>query len=178
MGRSINTFRVWLLRFLIGIAGGCFFNAHALDLGQAAPPFSVKTLTGTTYTNENSLGKVVLIHFWASWCEPCQKEMSILAQYEKKHADQGVVVLMVDTDSSEDIPKALSQLKQYDLTGALKQETSFTGYGRIWKIPLTFVVDKKGILRQDAWDGEDDHGITAEILEKEITPLLLQTQKE
>lgn len=177
MGLPANTIKVKFLQFLAGLVGGCYLNAYALDIGQVAPPFSIKTVTGATYTNENLLGRVVLIHFWASWCEPCQKEMPILAQYEKKHANQGFLLLMIDTDSSEDIPKALAQLKQYDLTGALKQEVSFTGYGRIWKVPLSFVVDQKGVLRQDAWDGENDHGLTEDILEKEITPLLLQNHK-
>ena len=178
MGQPMNTLKAWLLWLLMVVMCLSFWDAQALDVGQAAPPFSVKTVTGITYTNENLIGKVVLIHFWASWCEPCQKEMPVLAQYEQKHAKQGLAVLMIDMDSAEDIPKALAQLKQYGLTGALKQEVSFTGYGRVWKMPLSFVVDKKGILRQDAWDGENDHGLTEETLEKEITPLLLQNHQE
>jgi hypothetical protein len=52
----------------------------------------------------------------------------------------------------------------------MEQDTKAKGYGRIWRIPLTFVVDKKGILRRNAWF--DDGNINEAILEKNITPLL------
>ena len=52
----------------------------------------------------------------------------------------------------------------------LAHDADMKGYGRIWRLPLTFVVDRKGILRMDQWYG--DPGLDAQLLEQTVTPLL------
>jgi hypothetical protein len=49
-------------------------------------------------------------------------------------------------------------------------DASMQGYGRIWRLPMTFVIDRQGILRKDQWYGAD--GLDRAELDKVITPLL------
>jgi hypothetical protein len=61
-------------------------------------------------------------------------------------------------------------MKAYSFDAAFGRDASFKGYGRIWRLPLSFVIDRHGILRKDGWSGEA--GIDEASLERDITPLL------
>ncbi len=55
-------------------------------------------------------------------------------------------------DDSERVQKARDIMKNHSFPGALIRESKAKGYGRIWRITLTFVIDCEGILRRDAWE--------------------------
>lgn len=137
--------------------------------GELAPPFEAKLLDGTTFSLSGASGDVVLIHFWATWCEPCRKEMPALESYYRKHRAEGLRIVAVSMDDSADDAKVRDVMAVYTYAAALNREASFKGYGRIWRIPLTFVIDRKGILRQDGGDGAE---VNADSLERTLTPLL------
>src|SRR5690242_10411134 len=60
--------------------------------GQRAPEFSLPSLQGSTVSLASLRGKVVLIDFWAQWCEPCKKELPQLDKLSKEYAGKGVVI--------------------------------------------------------------------------------------
>jgi peroxiredoxin len=77
--------------------------AHANDLvvGQTAPAITLTTLDGTRIDTANLRGKVVIVTFWATWCEPCREELPLLSRYAADHAAQGLVVLGFSLDTAE-----------------------------------------------------------------------------
>ena len=76
--------------------------AHMIEVGQAAPDFSVKTLDGKVVKLSNLRGKYVLIDFWASWCAPCVAEMPNVKSAVSAYAnDQRLVVLSLNLDQTE-----------------------------------------------------------------------------
>ena len=79
-------------------------------------------------------------------------------------------MIFVSIDEPNDLSKVKEMMKLYEFPIAMEQDTKAKAYGRIWRIPLTFVVDKKGVLRKNAWF--DDGNISEAVLEKNITPLL------
>jgi thiol-disulfide isomerase/thioredoxin len=69
-------------------------------IGRQAPELSLPTLSGETLSLASLSGKIVLLDFWATWCEPCRKQMPALAKLYAQVKDQGVVLLGVNSDES------------------------------------------------------------------------------
>jgi len=141
-----------------------------LEEGKPAPSFEAITIKGYRLSLAEQTGKTVMIHYWATWCPTCREEIPIFNTYFKKHQKDGLVMIFVSIDELNDLSKVKEMMKLYEFPIAMEQDTKAKGYGRIWRIPLTFVVDKKGVLRKNAWF--DDDNINEAILEKNITPLL------
>ncbi len=69
-----------------------------LEIGTPAPNFELARLDGGTFSLSEQRGKVVLLNFWATWCEPCREELPALQQlWERYHAD-GLVVVGISMD--------------------------------------------------------------------------------
>jgi len=144
--------------------------ARAADEGSVAPPFEAQLFDGKPFSLAKESGKVVVINFWATWCAPCRAEMPALDAYYRKHRSEGVEIVAVSVDSPKDEAKARDVMKDFAMPAAFAREASFKGYGRIWRLPLTFVIDRAGVLRKDGWYG--DPGLDAALLEATVTPLL------
>ena len=162
------------MKFLaaLALACGCAFTTPALAIaeGERAPPFEAKLLDGTTFTLEKAKGKVVVINFWATWCAPCRAEMPAIDAYYRRHRAEGLEVVAVSMDNPRDAAKVEAVMRDFAFPAALGRDMSAKGYGRIWRLPLTFVIDRDGILRKDDWYG--DPGIDTATLERVVTPLL------
>ena len=140
------------------------------EVGKAAPPYQSKLLDGTRLSDADQRGDVVILNFWATWCVPCRAEMPALEAYYQKHRTEGLKVLAISMDDPEDEAKVRQVMSSFSFPAAMARDANFKGYGRIWRIPLTFVIDRSGILRKDGWYG--DTGIDLPMLEKTVTPLL------
>jgi cytochrome c biogenesis protein CcmG/thiol:disulfide interchange protein DsbE len=138
--------------------------------GKPAPRAEAKLLDGSTFSLAGQSGKVVILNFWATWCVPCRKEMPALETYYEKHRSEGLEMLAVSMDAPKDEAKVREFMRAYTFPAAMARDAEVKNYGRIWRIPLTFVVDRQGILRKDAWHG--DPIIDLGQLEKMVTPLL------
>ncbi len=67
-------------------------------VAAAAPDFTLKDLDGKDVSLSQFKGKVVLINFWATWCEPCYIEIPWLIEMQQKYGDKGFTVLGVSMD--------------------------------------------------------------------------------
>jgi peroxiredoxin len=93
-------------------------------------------------------GKVVVLNFWATWCPPCLEETPSLVQLQNRLRDKGVVVLGVSWDADPDAyHKFLSNHKIDFITVRDPEQTSSRLYGT-QKIPETYIIDRKGIVRR------------------------------
>jgi thiol-disulfide isomerase/thioredoxin len=155
-----------LALFLLGWCGRAFAAAE----GQAAPALHAKLLDGTAVSLADDLGKVIVVNFWATWCAPCRDEMPALDAYYRAHRDEGLILVALSMDDPKDVAKVREMTKAYSFPVGLARDANMKGYGRIWHLPLTFVVDRTGILRKNEWFG--DPGLDAQLLEQTVTPLL------
>jgi thiol-disulfide isomerase/thioredoxin len=162
----IKVFRLLFLMLLVFIQA----SAYAIEEGKLAPALSAKLLDGKLFSTEAARGEVVIVNFWATWCPPCRQEMPVFESYYQKHKNQGLRIIAVSIDEPAELAKVREVIRDFTFDAALEGETQHKGYGRIWRLPLTFVIDRKGVLRKDGWYGAA--GIDQALLEKIVTPLL------
>ncbi len=146
-------------------------RANDLHVGQRAPPASLTTLDGTKVSTADLLGNVVILTFWATWCVPCREELPLLSKYAAEHASKGLHVLGFSLDLPEDAPKVRAAAQSFSFPVGLLAQSSAPGYGRIWRIPVNFTIDRQGRLVDDGW--RDRKPVwTQERLDRIVTPLL------
>lgn len=160
----------WLVLFTAWVGLGWATATLALEQGKPAPAVEAKRFDGKAFQLNDYAGQVVILHFWASWCVPCRQEMPVLETFYEKHRAEGLVILAISLDDPSDETKAREVMRQFTFPAAMARDTHAEGYGRIWRIPLTFVIDRQGILRKDGWYGAPTLDLPE--LEKTITPLL------
>ena len=120
------------------------------EIGSRLPEFSVKDLQGHETSSADLRGKVVLIDFWATWCQPCKKEMPGYQKLLGRYGTLGLAVVgfkfdtMMDTEDPVQFAKTIGV--HYPLATAsedLKQK-----FGGIEGLPTTMLYDRQGILRK------------------------------
>ena len=126
--------------------------------GQRAPEFSLPSLKGSTVTLASMKGKVVLVDFWAQWCEPCKKELPQLDRLAKDYAQKGVVIVAVNIDKQRENAERMVKQLGVSLPVLLDPAGSVAGSYDLPKMPTSFVIDKKGIVRfiNEGFDGPKD----------------------
>ncbi len=147
-----------------------FCPCRSATVGKLAPEFEAKLINGEKFSLAKNSGQVVLIHFWASWCEACKTEMPLLDSYFKNHHDEGLQLIAISMDTAKHESKARELMMKYSFSSGFAREASFKSFGRIWRLPLTFLIDRNRILQKDGWIL--DHNMTLDDLEKVIGPLL------
>ena len=139
------------------------------EIGSRLPDFSVKDLQGNTISSADLRGKVLLVDFWATWCQPCKKEMPGYQKLLNQYGSRGFVVIgfkfetMMDTEDPILFAKKIGV--RYPLAVApdeLKQK-----FGGIEGLPTTLLYDRQGILRQKVVGFE-----YTEVIEAAVKPLL------
>jgi cytochrome c biogenesis protein CcmG, thiol:disulfide interchange protein DsbE len=137
-----------LLLSLLGLLGWGLQNANAGPVESGpAPDFSLTSFDGSTIRLSELRGQVVVINFWASWCQPCREEADYLEQTWRKYADQGVFFIGVDYADTR--KNALAYLAEFDITyfNGPDMGTRITNQYKIRGVPETFFIDRNGILR-------------------------------
>lgn len=121
--------------------------------GDTAPDFTITTDNGRTVSIPNFGGKILLLNFWASWCQPCAEETPSLSQFARDYASKGVVVLGVSVDKDpQAYQKFLQKFAPQFLTARdLKVHEAYGTY----MYPETYIIDAKGKVLQKIADPAD-----------------------
>ena len=146
-------------------------HAANLEVGRPAPALALRTLDGQTLSTEDLRGHVVILTFWATWCGPCHQELPILSDYAAKHAHQGLRVLAFSLDEPASLPEVRKMAEGWSFPVGLLGSAYAGGYGRIWRIPVNFTIDRNGLLADNGWDSREPAWTKAR-LEQIVTPLL------
>ena len=132
---------------LLSIACG----ATELQEGKPAPSVCAELLQGGTFDSANQRGKVILVNFWASWCKPCREEMPALDTFYRAHRAEGLEVIAITVEGPGELARINAAMKGFTFPAALAANADTAGYGRPWRLPITFVIDRRGLLRFDGW---------------------------
>ncbi len=146
-------------------------QANSLAVGRPAPPLVLHTLDGHSISTEDLRGHVVILTFWATWCGPCHTELPLLSAYAARHASDGLRVLGFSLDGPDALPAVRKMAADLGFPVGLLGSAYAGDYGRIWRIPVNFTIDRAGLLADNGWDDQAP-AWTAERLEHIVTPLL------
>jgi thiol-disulfide isomerase/thioredoxin len=138
------------------------------DPGAFLPPVIPRPAPAATVTDEKGTvvtlpgafaGKVVLVDFWASWCQPCLTAMPELVALQAKYGERGFTVVGVSIDDAEPTRKKAAELARskgltYPVLYDTAPEAAFDAY-RVKVIPAAYLLDAQGqIVAQ--WSGKVD----------------------
>ena len=120
------------------------------EIGSRLPEFALKDLQRHEISSADLRGKVVLVDFWATWCQPCKKEMPGYQKLLDLYGSRGFAVIGFKFDTMTDTEEPVLFAKKigvrYPLAIAdddLKQK-----FGGIEGLPTTMLYDRRGILRK------------------------------
>ena len=132
---------------------------------------ALKDLTGAAQTLAGYKGRVVVLNFWATWCEPCKKEMPDLSAIQNDYAPLGVQVIGAAGDEAADSAKVLKFIREFKVNfpvwvGATTDDMQRFGVGTV--LPATVIVDREGKV---VW--REIGIIKPDVLRKELDKLLV-----
>lgn len=145
----------------------------ALKAGGTAPDISVKDLNDKNETLADYRGKVVLVNFWATWCDPCREEIPWLIEMQDKYGPRGFTVLGIAMDEEgKPVVAPFVAKERYDVKGqqlpmnypiVIGNEGVAEKFGGLLGYPTSVLISK---------DGKQLKRVTGIINEDEISKLI------
>ena len=149
------------LTFILSLALGIVTKAEAkLKKGDAFPLVSLPSLAGSGSIDLSKYkGKVVIVDFWASWCEPCKVELPYLDKLALKNKGKDLVVIGVNLDEKK--AEAVAFLKSHPVQLPIAydgEKKTLVEKAEIEVMPTSFIIDKKGVIadRHEAFRSGDE----------------------
>ncbi len=109
-------------------------------VGNNAPDFALRSLDGTTLTSDALKGNIVVLNFWATWCQPCMGEIPELKEFAATSKAK-VVGIALDQDGLKAV-KAFVESNKINYTVLLGDQEIFQRFNGLG-IPYTLVLDQK-----------------------------------
>jgi thiol-disulfide isomerase/thioredoxin len=134
-------------------------SVPGVKVGQKARDFQLEALSTATQrpVSLNQLnGKVILLDFWATWCEPCRDELPELDRLQKKYAREKFVVLAVNVDNQAETARAFLQKYNIDLLAVWDRNKSVVSKYDVQRMPSCYLIDAGGKVRFIHYGFEDD----------------------
>lgn len=134
---------------LVALAGGLYFGRGTPHESTAAPllGLTLPDIDGQEQRLDQWRGKVLIVNFWATWCEPCRKEMPEFVRAQAKLGDKGLQFVGIAIDQPDKIRAFSSEL-------GLNYPSLVGGYGalelskslgnQLMALPFSLVIDRDG----------------------------------
>lgn len=152
-----HTKKIFFAALTLGVTLFVFEGSAKADLkyidvkvGEPAPDFTLETLDGKKIRLSSYEGrKVVLLDFWATWCNVCKKQLLSINRDYNKYRDQGYEVLSIVLNASDAAGvRKIQKLKKLDFPILLDDAWKVSKkYGLEGPIPVMVVIDVNGIVR-------------------------------
>lgn len=141
--RSLAT--LLLLAWLLALAQPAAIQAAALKAGDTLPSLATFKLEGKL--PDGLQGKVVMLDFWASWCDPCKASFPVMNELQTAYGDKGLVVLAVNVDEKRADMEAFLKKHQAEFVVVRDGAQKLVARAGIATMPSSFLVDRTGKVR-------------------------------
>ncbi len=146
-------------RILLGLAltaiGAFFFTTshHGAPTGtkgnriaeqSLAPDFSLPGLTGQKLDLSSYRGKVILLDFWATWCDPCRDEIPHFVDLQNKYGGQGLQIIGVSMDDGPEPVRDFYQRFKMNYPVVMGNAKTGELYGGVLGLPIAFLIGRDG----------------------------------
>lgn len=128
---------------ILWLGGG---GPDPIERGSVAPGFSLQSLDGATVSLAELRGRVVLINFWATWCEPCKQEMPAMERLYQHHRDAGFELLAISVGEEEAPVRAFRDERSLTFPILLDPEKGVSAAYQTYRFPETYLVDRQGVV--------------------------------
>lgn len=125
--------------------------------GRPAPALMLENLDGEPWDIRKQRGHWLFVHFWATWCSPCRREMPTIQQLAETLQDDRLEFVMVNTAETEDAVFSFLGIVAPDLVPLLDTDGLVTAEWEPRGLPATFLVDPEGRIRYLALGGREWH---------------------
>ena len=115
--------------------------------GGAAPALELRDLDGAARSLGDYRGKVVLVNFWASWCEPCRAEMPSIERLRRSMRGRAFEVLAVNVGDSSRVARDFAEKLSIGFTVVLDRDGRTTRAWGAKVLPASFVIGPDGSIR-------------------------------
>jgi cytochrome c biogenesis protein CcmG/thiol:disulfide interchange protein DsbE len=116
--------------------------------GQPAPNFKVISISGQTISLDNYRGHVLILDFFATWCQPCRQSIPHLVEMNHKYGKQGLQILGLSVDEEgERVVKTFTDEFRVNYPLALAGDATTVDFG-VRSVPVMYLIDKKGKIAE------------------------------
>jgi peroxiredoxin len=147
--RSIKSVVIAVLVVILAVCA--FFYAKSANRTEQAtqreaPDFSLKDSSGQVHTLQEGRGKLVLVHFWASWCPPCLQEAPDFLEFAAKYQDRPLQIFAISLDEKwSDAEKVLASKKlPKNIISLLDPTTKVPEAYGTYQFPETYLITSDG----------------------------------
>ena len=140
------------------------------DANKIAPDFEFKLVADESPRSlADYRGKVVLLNLWATWCPPCREEMPMLERLQQRYAKDGLVVIAVSDEATEQQAKFTEFARMTFVKGRIEPGSRVAGLYIAPDVarPVSHIIDRDGVLRETLIAGQ-----SYESFERTIKPYL------
>lgn len=142
--------------------GGTGTSEHSL-----APDFSLPDLTGRRLDLSSYRGKVVLLDFWATWCDPCREQIPHFVELQNRYGGQGLQIIGVSMDDGPEPVRDFYQRFKMNYPVVMGYAKTGELYGGALGLPIAFLIGRDGRITAKHIGATD-----ISVVEKEIANLL------
>jgi cytochrome c biogenesis protein CcmG/thiol:disulfide interchange protein DsbE len=128
---------------------------HMAVEGKKAPGFSIQADNGRTITPANFGGRLLVLNFWATWCQPCVDEVPSLDALQRRFAKKGLVVLGVSVDENPNLYKQFLAKNNISLLTVRQPSKQLSQDYGTFKYPESYLIDQSGIVIRKVIGKED-----------------------
>jgi peroxiredoxin len=130
--------------------------------GKSVPDFKTTSTSGQTISQENYRGYVLILDFFATWCQPCRQSIPHLVELNRKYGRQGLQILGMSVDEEgERAVKAFTDEFRVNYPLALAGDSTVADFS-IRSVPVMYLIDKKGKIAEVYRGYTDDMGRSME----------------
>ncbi len=141
-----------------GLIGYSLRDTSAKE-GETAPEFTITTDSGEHLTPTSFGGKILVVNFWATWCQPCVQEIPSLNQFQRRFARDGVKVVAISIDKNPQKYKNFLQHFRVTFDTARDPAADVSSRYGTFQIPESYVIKNGRVMRKfpqgENWVSDD-----------------------